>query len=220
MTVAALTGAPATASPQQSAPLQGVWDSQVTLTDCNGFTLAVFRAYEMFHQGGTLTNTDNTPPTLHGPGFGTWERVDGRKCTAPFQFFNFNSDGTFAGVQKIARQIRLAPDGNSYTSTVTFETYDPNGVLVFSGCGTEVATRIPYGETAKPTARRGRGTEHLICGVFPASRLQRSSRRTPSPRSEAKPQAVPINADDSIEHAIAPLCLSITNCYRALMAGC
>ena len=125
------------------APLQGVWDSQVTLTDCNGNTLAVFEAYAMFHQGGTLTSTDNTPPTLHGPGFGTWERVDARKYTSHFQFFNFNADGTFAGVQKIDQQIRLAADGNSYTSTVTFGAYDPDGNLIFSGCGSEVATRLP-----------------------------------------------------------------------------
>jgi hypothetical protein len=115
----------------------------VTLTDCNGFTLAVFRAFEMFHQGGTLTSTDNTPPTLHGSGLGTWQRAGGLKYTAPFQFFNFNADGTFAGTQKIDRQILVAADGNSYTSTVTFATYDPDGNLVFSGCGTEIATRLP-----------------------------------------------------------------------------
>jgi hypothetical protein len=141
MIVVALTVASATAS--QSAPLQGVFDSQATLTDCNGFILVTFHAYEMFHEGGTLTSTDNTPPTLHGPGFGTWQRVGGRKYTAPFQFFNFNADGSFAGVQKIERQIQLAADANSYTSTVTFESFDPDGNLIFSGCGTEVATRLP-----------------------------------------------------------------------------
>src|SRR5450755_4132624 len=125
MAVAAVSVASAAVPPQQSAPLQGVWDSQVTLTDCNGNTLAAFRAFEIFHQGGTLTSTDNTPPTLHGPGLGTWERVNGRKYTSPFQFFNFNPDGSFAGVQKIDRVIQLAADGNSYTSTVTFGAYDP-----------------------------------------------------------------------------------------------
>lgn len=143
MTVGALSAASNAASSPQAAPLQGVWDSEVTLTDCNGFTLVVFRAYEMFHQGGTLTSTDNTPPTLHGPGFGTWQHAGVRKYTSPFQFFNFNADGSFAGTQKIDRQIQLSPDGTSYTSTVTFESFDPDGNLIFSGCGTEVATRLP-----------------------------------------------------------------------------
>jgi hypothetical protein len=120
-----------------------VWDSQVTLTDCNGHTLAVFRAVEMFNAGGTLNSIDNTPPTLHGPGFGTWERTGPRTFRAPFQFFNFNADGSFAGTQKIERQIHVAAHGNSYTSMVTFGAYDPDGNLVFSGCGSEIATRRP-----------------------------------------------------------------------------
>jgi hypothetical protein len=120
-----------------------VWTSQVTLTDCNGHTIAVFRAFEMFHEGGTLTSTDNAPPTMHGPGFGTWQRTGLRKFDAPFQFFNFNPDGSFAGTQKIDRQIHVAAHGNSYTSTVTFQSYDPAGNLLFSGCGSEVATRLP-----------------------------------------------------------------------------
>lgn len=144
MAVVALTVASAEVPEQQAVPVQGsVWDSQVTLTDCNGHTLAVFRAFEMFNLGGTLTSTDNTPPTLHGPGLGTWQPTGMRTFNAPFQFFNFNPDGSFAGTQKIDRQIRLAADGNSYTSTVTFRTYDPDGNLVFSGCGSEIATRLP-----------------------------------------------------------------------------
>lgn len=139
----ALSFAPAALAGPQGNILQGLWDSQVTLTDCNGNTLAAFRATEMFHAGGTLTSTDNTPPTLHGPGFGTWERLPGRSYAAPFQFFNFNPDGSFAGVQKIQRTIMVASDGNSYSSVVTFESYDPNGNLLFSGCGSETATRVP-----------------------------------------------------------------------------
>ena len=123
--------------------LTGVWDSQVTLTDCNGNTLVSFEAHEMYHAGGTLTSTDNTPPGLQGPGFGTWKHAGRKTYTAPFQFFNFNADGSFAGTQKITRTITIAADGNSYTSVVNFGTYDPNGNLVFSGCGTEVATRLP-----------------------------------------------------------------------------
>jgi hypothetical protein len=123
--------------------LEGVWESHVTLTDCNGHTIAAFLAYEAFASGGTLTSTDNTPPTLHGPGLGTWRHLGGRNYAAPFQFFNFNADGSFAGVQKINRQIVVAPNGHGYTSTVAFASYDPNGNLLFQGCGTETAVRLP-----------------------------------------------------------------------------
>ncbi|HEX5176043.1 MAG TPA: hypothetical protein VFV83_03385 [Chthoniobacteraceae bacterium] len=128
---------------QPGLALEGLWDSQVTLTDCQGGTLAAFSAYVMFNRGGTLNSTDNLPPTMHGPGLGTWQRLGGRNYSAPFQFFNFNPDGSFAGVQKISRTITLGGGGNSFTSVVTFESFDPDGNLLFAGCGTESATRLP-----------------------------------------------------------------------------
>jgi hypothetical protein len=141
---AALSASPAEASELFAIPLHGsVWDSQVTLTDCHGHTLTVFRAFEMFNLDGTLTSTDNMPPTSHGPGLGTWHLTGVRRFSAPFQFFNFNPDGSFAGTQKIDREIHLAANGNSYTSTITFRSYDPTGNLIFSGCGTETAVRLP-----------------------------------------------------------------------------
>lgn len=139
----ALTVSPASFATTPRTLLEGAWDSQVTLTDCNGNTLVTFRAYAIFNRGGTLTSTDNMPPTAHGPGLGTWERIGGRNYTAPFQFFNFNPDGSFAGVQKINRTITLAADANSFTSVVAFDSYDPNGNLLFSGCGFETAARLP-----------------------------------------------------------------------------
>lgn len=138
-----LSFAPAGLAAPGDGSLPGLWDSQVTLTDCNGNTLVSFEAYELFHAGGTLTSTDNTPPGRQGPGFGTWERAGRGKFSAPFQFFNFGTDGSFVGTQKITRTITLGADGNSYTSVVNFGSFDPNGNLLFSGCGSETATRIP-----------------------------------------------------------------------------
>jgi hypothetical protein len=80
---------------------------------------------------------------LHGVGLGRWKYLSGQDYSTHFQFFNFNADGSFAGTQKIKTRITLASDGNSYTSVVTFQTLDPDGNVVFSGCGTEIATRLP-----------------------------------------------------------------------------
>lgn len=137
------TAAPPSGFRQHAAErLEGLWDSHVTLTDCHGHTIADFRAFELFNRGGTLNSVDNTPPTGHGPGEGTWEYLGGRRYSAPFQFFNFNPDGSFAGVQKIERKFVLDNDADRYTSVVTFEALSPNGNVVFSGCGTETATRV------------------------------------------------------------------------------
>ncbi len=129
-------------SGQQAERLEGVWDSHVTLTDCHGHTIAELRAFKMFNRGGTLNIVDNTPPTGHGPGEGTWEYLGGRKYSTSFQFFKFNPDGSFAGVQKIDTRIALDGDADEYTSVVMFQALDPNGNVVSSGCGTETATRV------------------------------------------------------------------------------
>lgn len=142
-TVSAQQPAPASSSGTPAERLEGVWDSHVTLTDCHGHTIVAFRAFGMFNRGGTQNSVDNAPPTMHGPGLGTWEYLGGRRYSAPFQFFNFNPDGSFAGVQKIQRTITLDNDADEYTSVVTFESVDPNGNVLFSGCGTEKATRLP-----------------------------------------------------------------------------
>ena len=145
MALAALILTPASLSAQPRASLEGAWDLQVTNTDCNGNIFAAFRSFQAFHQGGTVTITGNlNSPALGGPGLGTWQRTPGmRTFTSPIQFFTFNPDGSFAGTVKIDPQIHLSADGNSYTDTETFAVYDPDGNLVFSGCGTEVATRLP-----------------------------------------------------------------------------
>ncbi len=146
--VGALCAGTKKGSAQQPTSLQGIWNSQVTLTDCNGNTLAAFRAMEMFIVDGSLISVDNSPPTAHGTGFGRWRHLSGQNYGSPFQFYNFDSDGNFSGLQKIHRKIVLAANGNSYTSTVTFETLDPDGNVVFSGCGTETATRLqPFSQS-------------------------------------------------------------------------
>jgi len=144
MALAALILTPASLSAQHGASLEGAWDSQVTSTDCNGNILLAFRSFEAFHQGGTFTGTGNTPnPELGSPVLGTWQRTGMRTFNAHLQFFTFNPDGSFAGTVKIAGQIHLSDHGNSFTGTSTFAVYDPDGNLVFSGCNTEVATRLP-----------------------------------------------------------------------------
>ena len=130
------------ATAESGGRLVGVFDTHLTLTNCHGVVIRTLEALQMFNQGGTLASTDNQPPSSRGPGFGTWENMGGRSYSAPFQFFQFNPDGTFTGTVKIARNILLATDANSYTSTVSVEILDPNGNVVATLCGTESATRL------------------------------------------------------------------------------
>ena len=142
MSVVALSVASA-GNPLQQSRLEGVWDAQVTATDCNGNTTLVFRAITAYHEGGTSTSATNTSPALQTAALGTWQRTGMRRFNAPLELFGFNPDGSFAATTKIERQIHLSADGNSYTGTATIAAYDPDGNLLFSACATEVATRLP-----------------------------------------------------------------------------
>jgi hypothetical protein len=120
--------------------LGGVWDSVVTLTNCQGVTLRTLEAHVTFHQGGTLSNFDTN--SLNGPGTGTWRNIGGGNYSAPFRFFTFNAAGALTGAVRITRTIHLAKDAMSYTSTVAVTAFDVNGNQVASLCGSEAATRI------------------------------------------------------------------------------
>ncbi|MBA3961625.1 MAG: hypothetical protein H0X40_06960 [Chthoniobacterales bacterium] len=135
--------APSSLEARRGDRIEGVWDSQVTIVDCqSGTVLAGFRGLGMFIRGGSLTQTNNMPPALSSPSFGRWARTEAGYYTATFEFFRFLPDGTFSGVQKVTRDIQLEAGGDSFTSDVSFETYDTTGNLIATGCGTETATRV------------------------------------------------------------------------------
>ncbi len=138
MALISLTVAPAAFSAQPT--LQGAWDTQVTATDCNGNILVTFRVFETFHQGGTSTGIGTLSPA---PNIGTWQRKGMRTFKSTLYGPDFNPDGTPAGTSIVTRHIQLSADGNHFTSTATTVVFDTDGNLVFSGCGTDVATRLP-----------------------------------------------------------------------------
>jgi hypothetical protein len=122
--------------------IEGVWDSQVTLTDCQtGNVLTTFRGLGMFIRGGSLSQTDNQPPGLFSPGVGRWEHSSGGHYTATFRFFTFDANGAFTGVGRVSRNIQLDRDGNTFSSVISSEIFDTNGNLIATLCGTETATR-------------------------------------------------------------------------------
>ncbi|HTS81857.1 MAG TPA: hypothetical protein VMH40_14745 [Myxococcaceae bacterium] len=114
----------------------------MTITDCQGTTTRQFQALNLFHDGGTVSDTDSQPPTTHGPAFGTWQSQGGGTYGSVFQFFRFNSDGSVAGSNRVQRTITLGADGKSFTSTISISVLNPVGTQVSTACGTETAARL------------------------------------------------------------------------------
>ena len=117
-----------------------LWETEVTVTNCQGVTLKTLEAYTTYHQDGTLSNTDTNG--LTGPGSGTWQNLGGGSFSSTIRSFSFDANGINTGEGKITQTIQMAPDKMSFTGTATVEIFDINGNLVATLCASGVATRI------------------------------------------------------------------------------
>jgi hypothetical protein len=124
--------------------LEGTWDVQVTIRNCQtGAEIRSFASVTSFTFGGvTFDSTSGIPQALKTPGQGVWSHVRGDTYRFSFKNFNFDAAGNFISWTKITHQADLAPNGNQYSSAGTAEFYAPNGSLISTGCSTTTATRF------------------------------------------------------------------------------
>jgi hypothetical protein len=124
-------------------PVVGVWIPTITVRNCaTGDPGEVFGGMSVLHHGGTLSETNTSPPATRGPGWGTWARAAGGGYTSLFRFLRYNVDGSLAGYTVIRRQFTLSADGSQAAGQSRFEIQLPNGFVVFEGCTTDVAMRL------------------------------------------------------------------------------
>lgn len=124
-------------------PIEGVWESSVTIKDCaTSAVLRTFKGVGLFHRGGSLTADNSLPRAAQGIALGYWKQNGGSSYTADARFFRFNPDGSLAGSQRVQRSVTLAADGKNFAGTVTGQVLDLNGVVLQPICGSETAVRI------------------------------------------------------------------------------
>lgn len=124
--------------------LEGTWDVQVTIRNCQtGAEIRSFASVTTFMFGGTtLDSTSGTPQAQRTPGQGVWSHVSGHTYRFSFKTFSFDAGGNFTGWTKITHEALLDSNGTQYSSAGTAEVYGPNGTLLFTGCSTTTATRF------------------------------------------------------------------------------
>ena len=124
--------------------LEGTWDVQVTLRNCQtGAEIRSFPSLTTFMFGGiTLDSTSGIPQALKTPGQGVWSHASGDTYRFSFKSFSFDAVGNFTGFTKITHEAALDSNGTQYSSAGTSEVYAPNGTLIFTGCSTTTATRF------------------------------------------------------------------------------
>mgnify|MGYP000072153759 CR=1 FL=1 len=129
------------AAQQSPDPIEGVWEAAVTVRDCaSGNVLATFRGSQMFHHGGTLSDTNSVPTITRGPGFGTWA-LNGAVYTGKFRFYTYDNAGVPTGTARVTRSFTLSPDAKTSTSTNTIVFEDVNGAVLRTVCGSDVGSR-------------------------------------------------------------------------------
>lgn len=124
--------------------LEGAWNTQVSIIDCqSGNVLATFANMPVFMAGGTMVEaTSGTAPALRTQGEGVWHHTTGHNYAFRFKSFTFNAQNVFTGWMIIQADATLDRTGDAYTSSATIEVYNPNGVLVGTGCARTAGTRF------------------------------------------------------------------------------
>ena len=123
--------------------LQGTWEMQITLTDCAGHVIRSFPSLIEFAAGGTVVESNGgTPQALKTPGEGVWRHTTDNNYAFRFKFFTFSPQNVFTGWTIVQADASLDSIGDAYTSSVTIEFYDANGVLLGTGCAESAGTRF------------------------------------------------------------------------------
>jgi hypothetical protein len=78
---------------------------------------------------------------------GEWARTGPSQFIRTMTYFGFAPGRVFVQFTRVTSSIELAPDGETYAATNTFEIYDTNGVLITSGHNTAVAKRCGLGDS-------------------------------------------------------------------------
>ncbi|QCO68019.1 hypothetical protein E4582_06015 [Luteimonas yindakuii] len=122
----------------------GTWEYfDVHVFNCaSGQTVTRFRASSVYHVGGTMVDTNTTPPGTRGPAFGIWDyNPRTREYTTHMRLYRYNPDGSFAGANEVVRTATLSRDGNSMSETFRGKFFNPAEQLLFESCGSSEGVR-------------------------------------------------------------------------------
>lgn len=101
-----------------------------------------FESFNMFHEGGTMTeHGSRSPPSLRSPGFGIWERVGGRRYENRFMFHSFDVTGALVAVMDVTSELTLSKDGSTFEGVARLVRTPIDGTAL-NFCGTMTGERF------------------------------------------------------------------------------
>jgi hypothetical protein len=126
---------------QDDHTIAGVWALDVTVVNCTDSTpIRIVHSLQLFSADGSLSETAGI--ASRGSSVGTWSKEGGRMYSSNYWFYRYTPTGTFASRAEGLNAIVLSKDGNHFTSKGTIQDRDGTGVLLSTGCVSQVGTRI------------------------------------------------------------------------------
>ena len=129
---------------QNEKRIEGMWDVQVTIHDCQtGAGLRTFPSTTTFIAGGTLfDSTAGIPQSLKTPGHGIWRYIGGNIYRIKTKSFNFDVNNNYVGWTIINHEVTINRRADESESAGTAEVYAPNGMLIVTLCSSTTAKRF------------------------------------------------------------------------------
>src|SRR5688572_28806975 len=95
--------------------LEGTWDAQVNITNCQtGEVIAMFPSIASFMKGGTsIGSTGGIPQSARTPEHGVWRHDGGNIYSFKFKTFSFNMN-VFSGWSIVEHQVILNSTADAY----------------------------------------------------------------------------------------------------------
>lgn len=125
----------------------GVWEATVTPRNCQTGEPAgpSFQSLVTMHEGGTMSEYGANPATpFRSNGQGYWERGwrgEGSYYQR-FVFFPLTPAGTAVGKLKVTQTVDYNRHTDEFTSSGSFQLFNPAGVVINTGCSTATGIRF------------------------------------------------------------------------------
>jgi hypothetical protein len=127
---------------QDGPSIVGLW--HILLFNPDGSTFD--EGYDVWHSDGTEILNDTAPPQpANGSGtvcLGVYEKTGPRAYKIKHPFWSFDATGSLIGTGVFLDQVTLDENGNSFSGTYDFITYDLNENITFEQKGDLKADRI------------------------------------------------------------------------------
>ncbi len=121
----------------------GVWETQVTISDCNtGNILFSYPGLSKFELGGTGQVAPATNPAALSAHMAIWSYVSKNDYQLAFKMFRFDATGNYIGWFIVRFNVAINDEATELSAAGVADLYDINGNLLGSSCPTFTGTRF------------------------------------------------------------------------------